>query len=174
MCIEFQVLDGLIEEDEDVVDTWYLLGWLNKLRADFEREPNNQTKSIDKSKDESSSFSKLPPQEDDVAEGYIGNARFYLKKAMSVHRKNPTDDSELVNMSKYYNRIGIIQRSFESFELFLTMSYIFYFQISHVQEILIEIGDASDEEQDIEDADDKNWEEYETDSENEENEMDQG
>ena len=165
-------MDGLIEEDEDVVDTWYLLGWLNKLRADFEREPNNQIQNVDKSKDESSSFSKLPPQEDDVAEGYIGNARFYLKKAMSVHRKNPTDDSELVNMSKYYNRIGII--FFESFELFLTMSYIFYFQISHVQEILIEIGDASDEDQDIEDADDKNWEEYETDSENEENEMDQG
>ena len=99
----------MIEEDEDVVDTWYLLGWLNKLRADFEREPNNQIQNVDKSKDESSSFSKLPPQEDDVAEGYIGNARFYLKKAMSVHRKNPTDDSELVNMSKYYNRIGIIK-----------------------------------------------------------------
>ena len=171
MCIEFQVLDGLIEEDEDVVDTWYLLGWLNKLRADFEREPNNQIQNVDKGKDESSSFSKLPPQEDDVAEGYIGNARFYLKKAMSVHRKNPTDDSELVNMSKFYNRIGVIQRSFE---LVLTMSHIFFFQISHVQEILIEIGDASDEDQDIEDADDKNWEEYETDSENEENEMDQG
>ena len=63
-----------------------------------------------------------------------------------------------------------------SFALVLTMSYILfsYFQISHVQEILIEIGDASDEDQDIEDADDKNWEEYETDSENEENEMDQG
>ena len=164
-------MDGLIEEDEDVVDTWYLLGWLNKLRADFEREPNNQIQNVDKSKEESSSFSKPPPQEDDVAEGYIGNARFYLKKAMSVHRKNPTDDSELVNMSKYYNGIGIIQRSFE---LVLTMSYIFYFQISHVQEILIEIGDASDEDQDIEDAEDKNWEEYETDSENEENEMDQG
>ena len=54
------------------------------------------------------------------------------------------------------------------------MSYIFNFQISHVQEILTEIGDASDEDQDIEDADDKNWEEYETDSENEENGMDQG
>ena len=54
------------------------------------------------------------------------------------------------------------------------MSYIFYFQISHVQEILIEIGDASDEDQDIEDVDSKNWEEYETDSENEENGMDQG
>merc|ERR1711997_427927 len=103
-----KVLDGLIEEDEDVVDTWYLLGWLNKLRADFEREPNNQIQNVDKGKDESSSFSKLPPQEDDVAEGYIGNARFYLKKAMSVHRKNPTDDSELVNMSKFYNRIGVI------------------------------------------------------------------
>ena len=60
-------MDGLIEEDEDVVDTWYLLGWLNKLRADFEREPNNQIQNIDKSKDQSSSFSKLPPEEDDVA-----------------------------------------------------------------------------------------------------------
>ena len=100
----------MIEEDEDVVDTWYLLGWLNKLRADFEREPNNQVQNVDKSKEESSSFSKPPPQEDDVAEGYIGNARFYLKKAMSVHRKNPTDDSELVNISKYLARL-------ESFEL---------------------------------------------------------
>ena len=112
MCIEFQVLDGLIEEDEDVVDTWYLLGWLNKLRADFEREPNNQVQNVDKSKEESSSVSKLPPQEDDVAEGYIGNARFYLKKAMSVHRKNPTDDSELVNISNYYNRMGVIFKIF--------------------------------------------------------------
>ena len=94
-------MDGLIEEDEDVVDTWYLLGWLNKLRADFEREPNNQIQNIDKSKDQSSNISKVPPEEDDVAEGYIGNARFYLKKAVSVHRKNPTDDSDLVNISKY-------------------------------------------------------------------------
>ena len=118
-------MDGLIEEDEDVVDTWYLLGWLNKLRADFEREPNNQTKSIDKSKDESSSLNKLPPKEDDVAEGYIGNARFYLKKAMSVHRKNPTDDSELVNMSKYYNKIGVRFWFYRTSSL--TMSYILYF-----------------------------------------------
>ena len=31
-----QVLDGLLEEDEEVVETWYLLGWVNKLRATFE------------------------------------------------------------------------------------------------------------------------------------------
>ena len=27
-----QVLESLIEEDEEVVSTWYLLGWLNYLR----------------------------------------------------------------------------------------------------------------------------------------------
>ncbi|EEC05417.1 conserved hypothetical protein [Ixodes scapularis] len=27
------VLDGLVEEDDEVVDVWYLLGWLNYLRA---------------------------------------------------------------------------------------------------------------------------------------------
>ena len=31
-----QVLDGLLEEDEEVVETWYLLGWVNRLRATFE------------------------------------------------------------------------------------------------------------------------------------------
>ena len=43
----YQVLDGLIEEDEDVVDTWYLLGWLNKLRADFERSKVTESKDED-------------------------------------------------------------------------------------------------------------------------------
>ena len=75
-----QVLDGLIEEDEDVVDTWYLLGWLNKLRADFERSK------VTESKDE------------DISEGYLGNARYYLNKSMKVQQKTPSDDTELVSL----------------------------------------------------------------------------
>ena len=34
-CVDpdsLKVLDGLIEEDEEVVSAWYLLGWLNYLR----------------------------------------------------------------------------------------------------------------------------------------------
>ena len=80
-----QVLDGLIEEDEDVVETWYLLGWLNKLRADFEISAANGS-----------------PEEDarGTADGYKGNARFYLKKATQVHSKNPTDDDQLAEHIK--------------------------------------------------------------------------
>ena len=74
-----KVLDGLIEEDEDVVDTWYLLGWLNKLRADLERENIKDNK------------------DDDITEGYLGNARYYLNKSLKVQHKNPTDDTELVS-----------------------------------------------------------------------------
>ncbi|XP_023326568.1 probable assembly chaperone of rpl4 [Eurytemora carolleeae] len=33
-----KVLDGLIEEDEEVVSTWYLLGWLNYLRSQSESD----------------------------------------------------------------------------------------------------------------------------------------
>jgi len=73
-----KVLDGLIEEDEDVVDTWYLLGWLNKLRADFERE-------------------NVKNKDDDLAEGYLGNARYYLSKSLKVQHKTPTDDTELIS-----------------------------------------------------------------------------
>lgn len=62
-----QVLDGLTEEDDEVVDPWYLLGWLNKLRADFEKD-----------------------------QIYTGNARYFLNKAKEVHAKNPTQDQEMV------------------------------------------------------------------------------
>ncbi len=31
--IPSQILDGLLEEDDEVVETWYLLGWVNRLRA---------------------------------------------------------------------------------------------------------------------------------------------
>ena len=61
------VLDGLVEEDEEIVDAWYLLGWLNKLRTDAEK--------------------------DDV---YLGAARYYLGHAKEVHIKNPTKDKEMV------------------------------------------------------------------------------
>ena len=37
----FQVLDGLLEEDDEVVETWYLLGWVNSLRATFESKADN-------------------------------------------------------------------------------------------------------------------------------------
>ena len=97
--MKLQVLDGLIEEDEDVVDTWYLLGWLNKLRSDLERNPvhsngnslNNG--STDKNLQQSS--------DEDIIEGYLGNARFYLNKSMAVHKKHPTDDAELVSINTF-------------------------------------------------------------------------
>ena len=63
-----QVLDGLTEEDDEIVDPWYLLGWLNKVRADSEDE-----------------------------EMYLGNARYYLNRAKEVHAKNPTSDKEMVS-----------------------------------------------------------------------------
>ena len=63
-----QVLDGLIEEDDEIVDAWYLLGWVNKLRSEQEKD-----------------------------ELFLGNARYYLTKAKEVHKKNPTKDEEMVN-----------------------------------------------------------------------------
>ncbi len=63
------MLEGLLEEDDEVVETWYLLGWLNHLRAS---------------------------QEGQEEEGYNGNARFYLSKAKRVNGVNPTNDVELV------------------------------------------------------------------------------
>ena len=102
--MKLQVLDGLIEEDEDVVDTWYLLGWLNKLRSDLERNPvhsngnslNNG--STDKNLQQSS--------DEDIIEGYLGNARFYLNKSMAVHKKHPTDDAELVSIKHIFIDFG--------------------------------------------------------------------
>jgi hypothetical protein len=63
-----EVLDGLVEEDDSVVEAWYLLGWLNRLRA---TAPNG-----------------------DVA--FDGNARFYLQKARDVHKISPTDDQDMI------------------------------------------------------------------------------
>ncbi len=61
------VLDGLLEEDEDIVDAWYLMGWSNKVRAELEK--------------------------DDM---YLGNARYFLSRAKEVNVKNPTEDKEMV------------------------------------------------------------------------------
>ena len=72
------VLDGLVEEDEEIVDAWYLLGWLNKLRTDAEK--------------------------DDV---YLGAARYYLGHAKEVHIKNPTKDKEMVkHIEELINEVG--------------------------------------------------------------------
>ena len=73
-----KVLNGLTAEDESVVDVWYLLGLTNKLRADF--EAGEATDEEGKS----------------VAEGYNGNARYYLKKALRVQAKNPSKDKQMV------------------------------------------------------------------------------
>ena len=74
----FKVLNGLTAEDESVVDVWYLLGLTNKLMADF--EAGEATDEEGKS----------------VAEGYNGNARYYLKKALRVQAKNPSKDKQMV------------------------------------------------------------------------------
>jgi len=99
------------------------LGWLNKLRADFERENVKNS------------------EDDDIAEGYLGNARYYLSKSLKVQHKTPTDDTEL---------------------------------ISHIEEILKDIGKDVDENDDKENEGEENWEDYETDSDDDINEMDQG
>ena len=64
-----KVLEGLLEEDDEVVDTWYLLGLLSTLRVNS----------------------------DDGDEGYKGNARFYLSRAKKVHAAKPTDDAQMVS-----------------------------------------------------------------------------
>ena len=63
------------------------MGWLNKLRADFERENVKNS------------------EDDDIAEGYLGNARYYLSKSLKVQHKTPTDDTELVSIIKPFCRI---------------------------------------------------------------------
>lgn len=63
-----QILEGLLEEDDECVETWYLLGWLNRLRA-------------------------IGPE---AEEGYNSNARFYLKRSKKVNTMNPTGDKEMV------------------------------------------------------------------------------
>lgn len=55
------------------MDTWYLLGWLNRLKATA----------------------------DDGDEGYNGNVRYYLNKAKEVHKANPTDDADMVSEARY-------------------------------------------------------------------------
>lgn len=71
-----KVLESLTEEDDEVVSTWYLLGWSNYLRSKEE-------------------------------EGYLGNARFYLSKALKVNKKSPTDDKDmLAHIEELVEEIG--------------------------------------------------------------------
>ena len=86
-----------MEEDEQVVDTWYLLGWLNKLRADLYLENNHGQKNSENHKDNSKDKELQNNVDEDIAEGYISNARYYLNKSIAVHKKNPTDDDDLVS-----------------------------------------------------------------------------
>ena len=59
-----------------------LLGWLNKVRSDTEKE--------------------------DV---YLGNARHYLTKAKEVHQKNPTKDKGMVcTYLAALKALGVIQK----------------------------------------------------------------
>ena len=68
----------MVEEDKEIVDAWYLLGWLNKLRTNAEK--------------------------DDV---YLGAARYYLGHAKEVHIKNPTKDKEMVkHIEELINEVG--------------------------------------------------------------------
>ena len=83
------------------MDTWYLLGWLNKLRADFERSK------VTESKDE------------DISEGYLGNARYYLNKSMKVQHKTPTDDKELVSL-KYLSTYKILPQYIKRYSKFMS------------------------------------------------------
>eukprot|EP00088_Acartia_fossae_P065902 TRINITY_DN813_c0_g1_i1.p1 TRINITY_DN813_c0_g1~~TRINITY_DN813_c0_g1_i1.p1 ORF type:complete len:377 (-),score=93.86 TRINITY_DN813_c0_g1_i1:195-1325(-) len=64
-----KILDSLLEEDDEVVATWYLLGWTNYLRSKNENE-------------------------------YLGNARFYLNKALEVNKKASTDDAQMLEHIK--------------------------------------------------------------------------
>lgn len=75
-------MEGLLEEDDEIVETWYLLGWLNSLRAK------------------------------DGVSGYNSNARFYLDKAARVHKTNPTDDMQMVKHLLSINRQQCRSRRF--------------------------------------------------------------
>ncbi len=70
VCFEVSIGDCFYfsEEDDTIVDSWYLLGWVNKLRAVQEKEEN-----------------------------YNGNARYYLNRAKEIHKKNPTKDVQMVD-----------------------------------------------------------------------------
>lgn len=89
-----KVLDGLLEEDDEVVETWYLLGWLNRLRATLEKSDG------EKNSENSESKIRLKPSEIDPesdCDGFNSNARYYLTQAQKVHTsKKPTDDEEMI------------------------------------------------------------------------------
>ena len=72
------VLDGVIEEDDEIVDAWYLLGWSNKLRSEQEQD-----------------------------EMYLGNTRYYLTRAKEVNVRNPTKDDAMVkHIDELLNDLG--------------------------------------------------------------------
>ena len=72
------VLESVTEEDDEMVEAWYLLGWLNKLRSEQEQE-----------------------------DLYIGNTRFYLIRAKEANVKKPIKDKEMVkHIEELLNDLG--------------------------------------------------------------------
>ncbi|KAM4687774.1 uncharacterized protein O3C94_006221 [Discoglossus pictus] len=63
-----EILEGLLEEDDEVVQVWYLLGWVCYLQA-------------------------KAPDED---EAFKDSARTYLRKAKKLYNKLKCDDSQLL------------------------------------------------------------------------------
>ncbi|XP_073533513.1 uncharacterized protein [Phyllobates terribilis] len=63
-----EVLDGLLEEDDEVIQVWYLLGWVCYLQA----------------------------KESDKEEAFKDSARMYLRKAKKLYSKLKCDDSALL------------------------------------------------------------------------------
>ncbi|XP_013403019.1 probable assembly chaperone of rpl4 [Lingula anatina] len=89
-----EILEGLLDEDEDVIQVWYLLGWLNYLQG----------------------------------EDYKGNARYYLDKADKLSKKVSCSDKPM---------------------------------LSHIQELLQELGPGEDEDEEEEGAE---MDDFESDS----------
>ncbi|KAM8966666.1 uncharacterized protein RCH25_025319 [Pelodytes ibericus] len=74
-----EILEGLLEEDDEVIQVWYLLGWVCYLQA-------------------------KAPDEDDALKD---SARTYLRKAKKLYNKLKCDDSQLLeHVDQILNELG--------------------------------------------------------------------
>ena len=87
-----EVLDGLLEEDDQVVETWQVVVMCTRIRI------NKMTKSIPLIRYLLGWVNRLRSTGPEGDEGYNENARFYLEKAKSVNASKPTDDEEMVQI----------------------------------------------------------------------------
>ncbi|XP_053569991.1 uncharacterized protein LOC128660260 [Bombina bombina] len=82
-----EILEGLLEEDDEVIQVWYLLGWVCYLQA------------------------KAPDEE----EAFKDSARTYLRKAKKLYNKLKCDDSELLeHVEQLLSELGIDEDSEDS------------------------------------------------------------